>query len=352
MTPRYKTSWAKEETMEGVEVERFLARGLPGFRLVSELAHSLWPFISIPRAIKKMRPDVVHMHYFLFTGHAAYRASKRLGIPTVLTLVGNDVYDPFHIPGGFLKFFNERIVRGSDRVVAACAFIRKVVSEKFARPLGKINVIPYGVDADRFSPGTSSKENRRSFGIPDGKKVVLTVQRLHERKEIPVFLKAAQLVLESRKDVFFLIAGKGPEEKALKNLSVEMGLSDRIKFLGFVPDERLPVLYQVADIFAFHTIHEGFGIVVLEAMACGKPVVTTRAGGTEDIVEDGKTGFLVSPRDPESFSECIIALLGDGKLASSFGRAGRISVENKFSWPRVTDSYETIYNDLKGRTHT
>lgn len=350
ITPRYRTKWPKYEVLDGIYVHRFFTRGIPFSRKFSELAHSIWPFFSIPRLIRSINPDIVHLHYFLFTGHAAYRAAKRMSISTLLTLVGNDVYDPFHVPGDFLHGFNSRVVNGVDHVVAACEFIGDVVSKKFSLGRDKLSVVPYGVDTNRFKPAPMNSTLRKSFGIPNEGIVVLTVQRLHERKEVDYFLQAAKEVISVRSDCYFLIVGKGPEMEHLKKIVIELGISGNVRFLGFVVDEQLPSIYQLADLFAFHTSHEGFGIVLLEAMASAKAVVTARAGGTIDIVEEGKTGTFVPPRDSKALAKAILGLLVKPVQMKRMGEFGRERVLMKYSWVKITDAYEKIYNTLLNKT--
>jgi glycosyltransferase involved in cell wall biosynthesis len=346
LTPRFRLAWPSYETRDGVRVHRFPSFGLPGLRRASELAHTLWSNAFVPGLLARIKPDLIHMHYILFTGHAASRAAVRLGVRSVLTLVGSDVYDPYYVPGEFFGRWNRAVIKGADRIVAASRFVRDMVCRKFGVRPEDVSLIPYGVDASRFSLGGDDLRMRGRLGISRATPVILSVQRLHERKETQYLLRAAQIVLSHRPEALFLVAGKGPEAGPLKDLAGRLGIDNGLRFLGAVPDEDLADLYRAADVFALHTGYEGFGIVVLEAMASGKPVVTTKAGGTEDIVRDGETGLLAPPRDPEALARAILALLSDPGRASSMGIEARKDVERRFSWETVCEAYLKIYSEL------
>jgi glycosyltransferase involved in cell wall biosynthesis len=119
-----------------------------------------------------------------------------------------------------------------------------------------------------------------------------------------------------------------------------------VQFAGRVPDEDLPRYYQACDLFAFHTLHEGFGIVLLEAMATARSVVTTRAGGTLDIVQEGENGLMAEPRDVPGFARAVITLLKDPTRCALMGNVNRRRVEHHFNWDRITEQYNSLYQQV------
>lgn len=348
ITPRYRLNWPARETIDGIEVIRFLSLAPSRFKRLSEAMHCLQALPGVYHALNDFRPDIVHLHYAFFTGYAAMSWSRKHRVPTVLTLVGNDVYDPYYIPCSFLHPLTRDVIQHANTVVAASSFVRGVVAQKFGISEATMGLIPYGVNLKRFTPVSTeeSQQLKDHFHYPEGKKIVLTVQRLHERKGVHHYLAAAAEMLKQRKDLYFVIVGGGPERDALERKSAALGLQDVVRFAGKVPDEDLALYYQSCDLFAFHTLHEGFGIVLLEAMACAKPVVTTKAGGTLDIVLPQANGLLVEPKEPKAFAEAALSLLSDPERTRQIGNQNRIRTEHEFNWDVLTTRYETAYRAL------
>ncbi|TMQ21289.1 MAG: glycosyltransferase, partial [Candidatus Rokuibacteriota bacterium] len=173
---------------------------------------------------------------------------------------------------------------------------------------------------------------RQRYGLTAADRIVLTVQRLYPRKGVATFLEAAALVVREAPDARFVIVGDGPERSALERRAAELGLGARVLFTGAVANADLPELYAAADVFAFHTLHEGLGIVLLESLASGCPVVTTAAGGTLDIVRDGDTGLVVPPADAAAFARAVVRLLRDAPLAGALRARARRTAETEFDW--------------------
>ena len=157
------------------------------------------------------------------------------------------------------------------------------------------------------------------------------------------FLDAAALVARAVPEARFVVVGDGPERSALERRAAEVGLGGRVVFAGAIPNARLPEVYAAADVFAFHTLHEGLGIVLLEALASGCPVVTTTAGGTVDIVRAEDTGLLVEPSDARAFSGAVVRVLRDSSLAAGLRARGRRAAEAEFDWDVVAGRYLAVF---------
>jgi glycosyltransferase EpsD len=217
--------------------------------------------------------------------------------------------------------------------------------ERLARrtPLAKdasrvFRIAGMGVDLARFTTGVPREDRARleaELGIAPGQKIVLSVARLIPEKGVAQFVEAALRVCRQRRDACFLLAGTGPLLDRLRETVTREGAGDLVKILGWRND--IQTLMKCSDIFALPSYYmEGLPVSILEAMACGKPVVSTHHKGCEDAVADGKTGFLVPSRQSATLADRITALLEDGKLRAAMGCAGRQRVEREFQLDECT----------------
>jgi glycosyltransferase involved in cell wall biosynthesis len=339
-TPQLNPTWARQESMDGVGVHRYPVPAVGGrHRTANIFAASL---LHLGRLWRRLGPDVINQHYLLPTGIAGQWWASRLRIPTVTTLIGMDVYDPHYRPAAPWRALMRRAIRASQAVTCISSFVRDVVQREYPPGLGvPCQVLPYGVDVKMFHPGRTL--TRQRYGLAVGDRIVLTVQRLYPRKGVATFLEAAALVAREVPAARFVVAGDGPERPALGRRAAELGVSARVLFTGALANADLPELYAAADVFAFHTLHEGLGIVLLEALASGCPVVTTAAGGTLDIVGDGVTGLVVPPADARAFARAIVRVLRDGSLAAALGERARRRAEAEFDWDVVAGRYLAVF---------
>ncbi len=228
-------------------------------------------------------------------------------------------------------------LRNAEAILTISTFSRDELAG-MGLPADKIFIFPLGVDINIFQPAPASPELVQAFGLA-GKKVILTIARLVERKGVDKLIKALSLVREEVPEAVLLIVGRGPEEEKLRRLVRQYKLEDRVKFAGMVEHHLLPRYYNLCDVFCLPNRSgirrgdvEGFGLVFLEANACGKPVVGGNSGGARDAVEDEKTGFLVDPWREEKIAEALVKLLGDDALRERMGKEGRKRVEKIYNW--------------------
>jgi phosphatidylinositol alpha-1,6-mannosyltransferase len=201
-------------------------------------------------------------------------------------------------------------------------------------------VVPNGTDPERFRPLDAGAARRR-LGLGDGP-LLLTVGRLVPRKGIDTTLRALPTVLDAVPDLTYLVVGTGPDRARLDALATTLGVRDHVQFEGHVPADDLPHYYGAADLFVMPSREappdvEGFGIVFLEAGACGLPVVGARTGGIPDAVRDGETGLLVPPSSPAALAEALTHVLTAPDVAARLGAAARQRVEQEASWAHVAD---------------
>jgi len=160
-------------------------------------------------------------------------------------------------------------------------------------------------------------------------------------------VRAAVAVRRACPKARFLVVGDGPERTSLEALARGLGLEGALAFAGAVENAQLPAVYAASDLFAFHTLHEGLGIVLLEAIASGRPVVTTAAGGTTDIIREGQNGLLVPPGDERAFADAVVRLLLDEATARALAVRGREIAEREYDWGIVASRYLEIFHRVR-----
>ncbi len=229
-----------------------------------------------------------------------------------------------------------QVCETADLVVANSSYTRELVLR--IAPSARAAALPPGVDHRRFSPGDKQAAKER-FGAA-GKVVLSSVSRLHAFKGHETILRALAGLPARRKDRFlYLVAGTGPHGGELQRLAAELGLAGRVRFLGFVPEDDLPDLYRASDLFVLCTREsaarqevEGFGLVFLEAQACGVPVVGARTGGIPDAVREGEGGQLIAQDDANALAAILEELAECPERFQAAGRAARRRVVNECTW--------------------
>ena len=302
-------------------------------------------------------PDVVHGHFWM-SGLAALQASRSLDRPV-------PVAQTFHALGSVKRRHQgdkdtsppgrieaeAGIGRGVDVVVATCTDeVRELA--RLGVPASRITVVPCGVDVDHFRPVEPGSGRGAAPGRTPGRFRLLSLGRLVERKGVDT----AVLALTRLPDAEFVVAGgppragldADPEVRRLRALAREHGVADRVEFLGSVGHDDVPGVIAAADLVVATPWYEPFGIVPLEAAACGRPVVGSAVGGLVDTVQDGATGVLVPPRDPEALAAAVRALLDDPDRRRRMGVAARRRAVERYGWARVARDTEEVYAGLVG----
>ncbi len=244
----------------------------------------------------------------------------------------------------------------ADRVVAASPTDQDQMIDFYGALRSRIRIVPGGVDSTIFRPFPTDAA-RTLLGLPAGK-LVLFVGRIQQLKGIDLLLRAfAQLCdrwQEGDAPRLMVVGGHNPtdetdpeavEMERLRILASDLGVRDRVTFQGAVPHSMLPMYYSAADVVVVPSLYESFGLVALEAMACGAPVVASRVGGLQWTVQDGRSGFLVRRRDPEQFAAAMRAVLQDEHLRASLSR-GAVEVAQGFSWSSAADRTLQLYGEL------
>jgi phosphatidylinositol alpha-1,6-mannosyltransferase len=324
-----------------------VTKTLPGLLLWSRRAASL---------ARQHRVRFVHCGNVKPAGYPARWVFERLQIPYSLFLYGGDLLSEQHkIRHSTFKRRTARAIFGGAAVLVAISAWTRDLALTILGDLGldghgqRLRVVPLGTDPDRFRPGVHSVDLRARFELPDDKtRWLLTVARLDRHKGVDTVIRALPAVVARFPDVHYAVAGSGAEREALEKLAHKTGVADRVRFLGGVSERDLPALYNLASVYvgasriANRIGVEGFGISLVEASACGLPVVAGNSGGIPDAVRDGETGFLVPPEDPAALGDAIARLLGDRDLSHRIGAAGRRAVETYYNWDRVVRDLRAI----------
>ena len=215
----------------------------------------------------------------------------------------------------------------------------------------KIHTVAEGIDSQKFSPVDKDDKLASRYAL-EGKRVILTVGRLVKRKGHDMVIKSLPQVMQKIPEAMYFIVGTGPEEQNIRELIDELDLKENVVLAGFVADDDLPRIYSVSDVFIMPSREiggdiEGFGLVFLEASACGRPVIGGRSGGISDAVEDGVSGILVDPLNADEIAWAILDILTKKDLAMTLGRQGRERIEREFSFEANAEKMREILKTIK-----
>ncbi|MEU3727528.1 glycosyltransferase, partial [Streptomyces sp. NPDC031705] len=308
------------------------ARYLPKDELLPHMRE--FAYYLIGHWLDGPQPDLIHSHFWM-SGLASLTAARELRLPMLHTYHALGTVKKRHQGGADTSppsriGLEREIGIGCDRVVATC---RDEVAEleRMGVPADKADVVPCGVDTERFRPdGPVAERGTRH------RHRLLQIGRLVPRKGAAVSVAALARLPEAE----LVIAGgpepgrldDDPEVRRLRDLARTAGVADRVRFLGAVPCADVPAVLRSADVVLCPADYEPFGIVPLEAMACGRPVVASAVGGQLDTDADGETGRLVPPGDPAALADAVAGLLADPGLREAYGAAGRRRVTSRFGW--------------------
>jgi len=296
--------------------------------------------------IKRIRPDVIHIHTPSLVGWLALFVSSVFDIPVVGTyhtfLPDFLQYAPLprisrtDVAKRFTWMYTRRFYNRCDLVTTPSIAMKRELERHGIKR--KVLFISNGVDLEKFRPMRAGKTG----------KTVLHVGRIGYEKNINVVLKAFRELLKSHDDAKLVIAGRGPDLEKLKSYAVRLGIDKSTRFLGPVPHDALPKLYSSADVFVTASTIETEGLVILEAMACGLPIVGVNALAVPYIVKHGRNGFIAKPNRKDEIADCLKKLLDSKELRARFGKES-LRMVKRFSLDNVMDEFEKAYCSLRGK---
>jgi glycosyltransferase involved in cell wall biosynthesis len=328
---------------DGWLAARLRERGVDPYPIPAKGSFNLAYLRALMRTIKERRVDVIAAHLY---GSAIYASLAGLlcRVPVVSVLHGQSDVNP----NARLASVKAAIVRrGSSRIVFVSRNLKEDLTTALRPPEEKCEVVPNGVDLSVFQPGPD-QSLRTQLELPPDALLVGAIGNIRKPKAYDVFLRAARLAADRSPRLHFVIAGEGSGtlQERLLILRQELGLERKVSFLGLRPD--VATILKNLDVFALSSRTEGFSIACIEAMACGIPVVATRSGGPQQILDES-CGILVPTDDPAALAEGICRLALEPRLAAALSQAALSRVRERFSLGTMIGSYERIFASLHAR---
>ena len=312
-----------------------------------------YPIITIDaykrfrQAIKKC--DLVHAHGHVYISSSlAGIFAKKYKKPFIVTQ--HNTFIDYRSWLNLIEHLNDYIIgksviKRADRILTVSKETMKYVL-RLGADISKTSLMYNGVDPNCFS-SLEKGECRKSLGLPQERKIILSVRRLVYKNGLDTLIESAYLATKNKKDLLFVITGKGPSRELIEQRIKQLGIEKNIMLTGFVPDELLPSYYHAADYFILPSASgEGLPLVLFEAMACGLPIIATIVGGTPEIIENMKNGILVPPRNPEEMTKALTKLLIDQSLGKRMGKEATKNVKNRFSWEENVRKLKEVYTEF------
>lgn len=310
------------------------------------------PFI--PQLLTLRDFDIVHLHYpFIFSAEVVLLTSKLRENVLVVTFHQDLIFGGF--AGPLVRIYDTAL----KKIISQLARRILVPSLDYARHSsiarilqdrgGDVIELPNGVDTDRFRPEVSGEELRGNY-IIDSRNVILFVGSLdesHRFKGLDVLLRAFSKLVH-RDEAVLVVVGDGSLRPSYETLARALGISENVLFAGSVPDTELPKYYSVCDFLVLPSVSKAeiFGLVLVEAMATGKPVIASNLPGVRTVVDEGENGLLVEPKNADALTSRMQFLLDNKHIREEFGKRGREKAEKKYSWTKIGEKLETIYLEL------
>jgi len=307
--------------------------------MISFVPMCIW---KVKELMKSDTYDLINTHFAIPSGPAGQYVSRRYNIPNVLSILGGDIIDPSKFLSPHNTFPLKQTVRkmlyGADRVVAESTDIKRN-AQKYYGFDRQIDIVPLGI-----YPNVHPVKTREALGLPPDKFIFVTIGRLVKRKNLEDLLH----IFRDAQEIFpsiLLVIGDGPEKENIENLAKQLGISGEIRLLGRVSDEEKFQYLAVSDVYLSTAIHEGFGIVFLEAMECGLPVLSYDRGGQTDFLREGKTGYLIELGNKGNFVSKLKELLNSDSLRAEV-RAHNKNYVKEFYIEHVAEKYISIFNEV------
>ncbi len=320
---------------------------LPMSRKISpkEDLHSL---VALTKLMRRLRPDVVHS-YTSKAGLLCRLAARLAGVPLII----HTIYDlpqnaTQNRPLKFFYHWAERLAALWAHHLTTISYANEaqILSEQIcSKP--KLTTIQMGLDLAEFVPAQTQLEVRQAWGLPNDAFVIGTAARLEPNKGHRFLLQAFANLAPQHPNLYLVCIGSGHLEATLREQAQELDIAERVIFTGWIQD--LVSAMNAVDLFVLPTLYEGLGMVLLEAMALNKACVSTRVGGTQDVVVDGETGLFVPPRDPNALAQALETLILNPERREQMGLAGRHRVETQFRAEIASARMLALYNELAAR---
>ncbi len=309
------------------------------------------PFASkMKEIVKELKLDIIHSHQPYSLGSEALKFSKELKIPLIFTyhIKYKDYshYIPL-VPNSISKKYIRKVTvsysNKCDTIIAPSTAIKKLLESRGITV--PVKIIPSGINIDNFANVTGQRDSiREKYNIKADDIMLITACRLTKEKNLEFLIKSFAKIAQKEKNIKFMIVGDGAVKKDLEDMSEELGIKEMMIFTGLVDRTEIVSLYQSSDIFVFASHTETQGLVAVEAMAAGSPVVAVRASGIEDIVQDGEDGFLTSNSEDE-FAEKVLQIAGNEELRKKMAEKAKEN-SRKFEIAPWIEKIVELYKSL------
>ena len=301
-------------------------------------------YLGIKEIVKKIYQefqfDLIHAHVALPDGFAAMMLSEICNRPFIVTVHGQDLYITINRNKGCKTALNN-VFKKADQIITVSSKLKKIAINNIGYN-HKIIVIGNGVPLNKII----TKESNIVYRNNTNRKTILSVSYLINRKGIDYNLRAFAKLIDKYSNLKYQIIGDGPEKNRLKKLAADLGINRQVEFLGRLAHKEALKYMAKADIFSLPSWNEGFGVVYIEAMVQGKPVIGCRGEGIEDFVEDGKTGMLIEPKDVDSLVQTIDYLLSNPDEAWAIGKQARKFVLENYTWDKNAEKTIKVYKEV------
>lgn len=288
--------------------------------------------------IDKIDPDIVHAHQTLPFGWYAYLATRRSKKkpPLIVSAWGSDIIS-FTENSALNRHMNKKILRGATRVTTTGHFLRKRARRFLTKKSSLPQVIPFGIDLNMFTPKIRVPNQVTTFGV---------AKQLKPIYRIDMALRALAIAKQTNPYFKLEIAGAGEQQNNLKKLARHLGIRQAVNFLGAVAPDEMPAYMKKWDVLLNPTKQEGFGVVALEAAACGTPMIATNTGGLPEVTEPNKTAILLDHISPANLAEAMAQVAKDKSLINRCLSNGPVFVRRNFDWDKNVQSMLRLYHEV------
>ncbi|MBS7639806.1 MAG: glycosyltransferase family 4 protein [Candidatus Bathyarchaeia archaeon] len=334
------------EEIEGVRIYRTpIELGHPNF-IVWTLIFNHFIEKRVAMLSRDVKFDILHAHDWL-VAPASIASKHYLRLPLVSTIHSTEVgrSHGLHNPDSYLIDGVEWwLTYESKRIIVTSNAMKREVEDHFHLPSEKIDIIPNAIDASKYNIPVDRGNVKRRFGIDPSERIVLFVGRLVPQKGVEYLIMAAPKIVERHPEARIVIVGDGWSKDYLLSLAASTGCQHKITFLGFISDQDLIEIMLSSDVLVVPSIYEPFGIVALEGMAAGIPIVASNTGGLAEIIEHDRTGFLAYKENPDSIAWGVNRILSDPGYASWLVQNAKRKIREVYSWDavarRTIETYE------------
>jgi len=336
------------EDIEGVKVHRVrIELGHPNFITWTFIFnHFMEKLVAVLN--RNFEFNVIHIHDWL-TAPVGIASKHYLNKPLVSTVHSTEVgrAQGLHSPDSFLIDGLEWwMTYEAEKIISCSGSMKWELEHHFHLPSEKIIVIPNAIETSKYERRIDREAVKRRYGIAPYEKIVLFIGRLVPQKGVEYLVKAIPLILQQHRDVKFVIAGDGWSKNYLEDMARSAGFADKVRFLGFISDSELTELTMSSDVLVVPSVYEPFGIVALEGMAAGVPVVAASVGGLSEIIEHDRTGVLVYPKNLESLAWGVNRVLSDPGYSNWLVQNAKRKVQEVYSWEAVARRTIEVYENV------